>query len=185
MTTLNDISLEVINESVALGAHAKARQDFSAIGQRVLDRLSSKQRSEFFGAFLEAAFAECIADEHGYESRQPDNDREPDLNFLNGHTMEIKNTSTDTGWRGGKYSKRPGDYILVSYDKDEHNVFVALASLTEEDWQRPTSNNYYGTTFTASDLRRVINEGRGKIILGGFRYGPRNGKPYLLRATAS
>ena len=95
--------------------------------------------------------------------------------------MEVKNTSTDTGWRGGKYSKRPGDYILVSFDKDEEKVFVALAALTEDDWTRPSSDNYYGTTFTAGDLQRVIEEGRGKVILGGFRYGPRNGKPYLLR----
>lgn len=184
MPQLETLSLDVLTESVANKAHLVARRDFNAIGQRVLLRLSSKQRSEFFGAFLEAAFAEAIADEHGHESRQPQHDREPDLNFLNGHSMEVKNTSTDTGWRGGKYSKRPGDYILVSFDKDESKVFVALAALTEDDWTRPTSDSYYGTTFTAGDLQRVIEEGRGKVILGGFRYGPRNGKPYLLRKAA-
>ena len=178
---LKDLSLDVVTESVATNAHARARKDFTSIHEGVLSRLSSKQRSEFFGAFLEAAFADAIKDEHGYESRQPDNDREPDLNFLNGHTMEVKNTSTDTGWRGGKYSKRPGDYILVSFDKNEEKVFVALAALTEDDWTRSSSDSYYGTTFTASDLQRVIEEGRGKVILGSFRYGPRNGKPYLLR----
>jgi hypothetical protein len=184
MPELQQLSLSVLTESVASSAHAKARKNFSSLEDGVLSRLSSKQRSEFFGAFLEAAFAESIADEHGYESRQPENDREPDLNFLNGHTMEVKNTSTDTGWRGGKYSKRPGDYILVSFDKDASKVFVALAALTEDDWTRPTSDSYYGTTFTAGDLQRVIEEGRGKVILGGFRYGPRNGKPYLLRKAA-
>ena len=181
MPTLEKLSLDVMTESVALNAHAKARKDFSAIGQTVLARLSSKQRSEFFGAFLEAAFAECIAEEHGYESRQPEHDREPDLNFLNGHSMEVKNTSTDIGWRGGKYSKRPGDYILVSFDKESNDVFVALAALTEDDWTHSSSKSYYATSFTAKDLKRVIKGGRGKVILGDFRYGPINRKPYLVR----
>jgi hypothetical protein len=181
MPQLNKFSIDVLTEDVATRAHAQAREDFQSLSPAVLSRLSSKQRSEFFGAFLEAAFADAIEFRHGHSSRQPEHDREPDLNFLNGHTMEVKNTSTDVGWRGGKYSKRPGDYILVSYDKNDNKIFVALAALTEDDWTRPTSNSYYGTTFTADDLERVIEDGRGKVILGSFRYGPRNGKAYLNR----
>ena len=181
MPMLKDISLEVITESVATKAHAMARQDWAHQGERILSRISGKQHSEFFGAYLEAGFADAITEECGYQSRQPKNDREPDLTFVNGHTMEVKTTSTDEHWTGGRFSKRPGDYILVSFARDKNEVFVALAYLTEKDWQAPTSDSYYGTKFTAADLERLIKEGRGKVILGGFRYGPRAGKPYLLR----
>ena len=77
--------------------------------------------------------------------------------------MEIKTAKTVGVWRGGEYSKRESDYLLVSYDDSGEDMkwFVFFVNLKKGDWTSSGSNSYYATTI---ELDQVL--GRGEILIG-------------------
>ena len=137
--------------------------------------ISSKMISELASQALELAFkdSKLIVE-------TPKLDKDPDM--LLGYDKkpwEIKCTSTD-GWRGGEYSKRPGYYILLTYNiiGDNINIFAARLSMTEEDWitSKPKDESkeqkYYATTFGKKELLKYINENKAEILCGDI-YNPK------------
>lgn len=110
----------------------------------------------------------------GYETNRASSDRDPDLLFaISNKTCEIKVTGsnnknpTDVKWMGGKYSKRPSDYIfIIWYYEPEHNTLDGVVKETvhinisqcyadENDWETVDNGkeNYYATVFKSDKIR--------------------------------
>ena len=108
---------------------------------------TSKQLSEDISGLLENSIAKYYPN-----VTAPKKDSEPDLLIDGKIGVEIKTTSGET-WRGGSYSKRPGYYVLVSWEiiDEKIKLFIAGIELTEEDWVGK-GGNYYATTFGKKDL---------------------------------
>jgi len=126
--------------------------------------LSNKNLSEIIGKILEKTAADILTKKLGYDVRNAQSDSEPDLNFTKiGEAIEIKVTSTDSAWTGGEFSKRPLEYLLVSWGGDFNEFFVAFTHLEKEDWHSNISKNFYGPSYRAKDLYNRKN----KIIFLG------------------
>lgn len=98
------------------------------------------------------------------------NDNQPDI-VLNNNNIEIKVSKvTQSGvvsWRGGKYSKREGTFILICWDFDENNpeeflFAVYKAELNKTDWVISKYDNYYATIYTLDLL--VKNPTHLKVV---------------------
>jgi hypothetical protein len=112
--------------------------------------LSTKLKSELISNMLEASFTKVVPDVVA-----PFSDNEPDL-WVNGTALEIKTAKTTYVWRGGEFSKRESDYLMVSYDDsgDEMKWFFLHTYLLESDWKSSGSGNYYATTIDLNDILR-------------------------------
>jgi len=123
------------------------------------DKLSTKLKSELISNILEASF-ERVAD----DIQAPLSDDMADL-VVRGENLEIKTAKTTRVWRGGEYSKRESEYVLVSYDDsgDSLDWFFIYTYLTEDDWKSSKSGNYYATTI---DLDYVLDNCPHKILCG-------------------
>ena len=121
--------------------------------------LSTKLKSELISNMLEASFAKVVPD-----VVSPFADSEPDL-YVKGIPLEIKTSKTTHLWRGGEYSKRPSNYLLVSYDDSGEDLkwFFIYTELLESDWKSSQSQNYYATTI---DLNYVLSEKQYEILVG-------------------
>jgi hypothetical protein len=110
--------------------------------------LSTKLKSELISNMLEASFSSIIP---GVKS--PFSDNEPDL-WVMEIPLEIKTAKTSHVWRGGEFSKRESDYLMVSYDDsgDELKWFFLYTYLMESDWKSSGSGNYYATTIDLNDI---------------------------------
>jgi hypothetical protein len=110
--------------------------------------LSTKLKSELISNMLEASFAKVVPD-----VISPFSDNEPDL-WVMGNPLEIKTAKTTYVWRGGEFSKRESDYLMVSYDDsgDEMKWFFLHTYLLESDWKSSGSGNYYATTIDLNDI---------------------------------
>ena len=110
--------------------------------------LSTKLKSELISNMLEASFAKVVPDVIA-----PFSDNEPDL-WVVKTPLEIKTAKTTHVWRGGEYSKRESDYLMVSYDDsgDEMKWFFLHTYLLESDWKSSGSGNYYATTIDLNDI---------------------------------
>jgi hypothetical protein len=110
--------------------------------------LSTKLKSELISNMLEASFSSIIP---GVKS--PFSDNEPDL-WVMETPLEIKTAKTSHVWRGGEFSKRESDYLMVSYDDngDELKWFFLYTYLMESDWKSSGSGNYYATTIDLNDI---------------------------------
>ncbi len=118
-------------------------------------RLSNKNRSELLGKVLETHAATVFSRSTGYEVRKENSDREPDLFFTEiGQPLEVKVTSTTSAWTGGEFSKRPFDYLLVSWDPGSlyDSYFASLVHLDKQDWESRMAKDYYGPSFPAKRL---------------------------------
>jgi len=123
------------------------------------DKLSTKLKSELISNILEASF-ESVGD----NIEAPLSDDMADL-VVNGENLEIKTAKTTRVWRGGEFSKRESEYVLVSYDDSGENLdwFFIYTYLTEDDWKSSGSNSYYATTI---DLDHVLDNCPHKILCG-------------------
>lgn len=119
-------------------------------------------KSELISNILEASF-EDVSD----EIEAPLSDDQADL-IVRNENLEIKTAKTTRTWRGGEFSKRYSDYILVSYDdsEDELKWFFMYTNLDEEDWKSSGSKNYYATTI---DLDYVLENKEYKILVGDYQ----------------
>lgn len=127
--------------------------------------LSNKNLSEIVGKIMEKSASDILTKRFGYEVKCAQNDQEPDLFFIKiEKPLEIKVTSTTSSWTGGEFSKRPFDYLLVSWDPETFNkFFVCLVHLEKEDWKSNFSNNYYGPSYS----KQKLFERNDKIIFLG------------------
>jgi len=92
-------------------------------------------------------------------------DNEADV-YVCGHPYEIKTIAENRVWRGGDFSKRPGDYLLISYriGQDKRlGWFVLQTKLEESEWISSGSGNYYATSV---DLDYILNRGDYRILWG-------------------
>jgi hypothetical protein len=121
--------------------------------------LSTKLKSELISNMLEASFSKVVP---GVVS--PFSDGEPDL-WVKGKPLEIKTAKTTHTWRGGEFSKRESDYLLVSYDDsgDDLKWFFLHTYLMESDWKSSGSDSYYATTI---DLNDVLSSKEYSIMVG-------------------
>ena len=110
--------------------------------------LSTKLKSELISNMLEASFASVVP-----EVTAPFSDNEPDL-WVVSTPLEIKTAKTTHIWRGGEFSKRESDYLMVSYDDsgEELKWFFLHTYLLESDWKSSGSGNYYATTIDLNDI---------------------------------
>lgn len=118
-------------------------------------RLSNKNTSEILGKVLETHAAMVFTQVVGYEVRKETRDRDPDLFFTDiDRPLEVKVTSTATGWTGGEFSKRPFDYLLVSWNPATlyDRYFTSVVHLEKRDWESRMANDYYGPSFSARRL---------------------------------
>ena len=136
--------------------------------------ISNKMTSEFMSAIVETAFAEVLS-KNGVDVSTPKKDSEPDA-YVQGEPVEIKTTSGDQ-WRGGTFSKRPGIYLLVSWEYDEEigtKLFAAMQDMEESDWQSSMLDednnlvqgaNYYATTY---GKKKLVSQNKYEILSGSI-----------------
>ena len=111
---------------------------------------SNKNLSEIIGKVMEKVCSDTFTKRLGYEVKRALADKQPDLNFTKINTpMEIKMTSTNNSWTGGEFSKRPFDYLLVSWGGDFDEFFCYLVHLEKDDWKSNFQNNFYGPSLSA------------------------------------
>jgi hypothetical protein len=123
------------------------------------DSLSTKLKSELISNMLEASFSKVVP-----HVISPFTDGEPDL-YVMGNPLEIKTSKTTHLWRGGEFSKRESDYLLVSYDDSGEDLkwFFIHTYLMESDWKSSGSSSYYATTI---DLNYVLDTKEHSILFG-------------------
>jgi len=128
-------------------------------------RLSNKNLSEIIGKITEKTAADILSKKVGYEVINAQKDSDPDLFFAKtGKSIEIKITSTNDAWTGGEFSKRPFDYLLISWGGNNFDeFFVAFVHLEKKDWKSNISKNFYGPSYRA----KFLYEKADKIIFLG------------------
>jgi hypothetical protein len=140
-------------------ADAEQRWDlFMNASNGKLDK-KKKLQSELMSIVLEAAFEDTVPN-----TRSGDGDHEADV-YIDGVPLEIKTTHDSRQWRGGEYSKRGGDFLLVTWKLDDNDglkMWAAHVVLQKEDWTTSGSDNYYATTI---DLDTVLNLD-AKVLIG-------------------
>ena len=99
----------------------------------------------------------------GITIEAPKIDSEPDIR-IDYKPLEIK-TSSGREWRGGEYSKRGSDYLMVNYDIIDGDFywFVIHKHLEEKDLKSSKSKNYYATTITVDEILD------GTLLVGGLQ----------------
>ncbi len=138
---------------------------------------SPKQLSEDLSGLMETNF------ERHYGGTAPKSDHEPDFILEDGTAIEIKCTSTEN-CRGGTFSKRAGEYILVTWELNESNellMFVCGTYLEESDWVVSKSKKYYATTMTKKSLYDMVSQDRVTVYLGDISEGSRRNSIKILR----
>ena len=142
---------EVLNECNSRFKTFKSVVDYNS--------LSTKLKSELISNMLETSFSKVVPN-----TIAPLQDSEPDL-MVKGVPLEIKTAKTTHTWRGGEFSKRESEYLLVSYDdtNDHLKWFFLHTFLKESDWKSSGSNSYYATTI---DLNDVIQSKEYSIMVG-------------------
>lgn len=125
---------------------------------------SNKNLSEIIGKIMEKSASDILSKKLGYEVKNAKSDSDPDLVFVKtGKKIEIKVTSTENGWTGGEFSKRPFEYLLISWGGNFDEFFVAFVHLEKDEWHSNMSKNYYGPNYSAKDLHKK----KDKIIFLG------------------
>lgn len=132
---------------------------------------SKKLKSEIMSNIFETQSANYF-NSIGYNTNQARSDRDPDLLFTaTNKTCEIKVTGStknpsEVKWMGGKYSKRPSDYIFIIWHYEpEHNTLdgiikesvhinITQCYANEDDWETVDNGkeNYYATVFKSNKI---------------------------------
>lgn len=150
-------------------ALAKVDEDWEDLFKRYGPRLRSKAKtaSELLSWSLEEALSKTVPG-----CRVGAGDHEADI-YINGTPVEIKNTQNSNTWRGGKYSKRSGEFLLVSYTIDAHTGklkwFVIQTELEKEEWVDSASESYYATSITLDYVLNFSNKNNYRILRGNVR----------------
>ena len=132
---------------------------------------SNKNLSEIIGKIMEKVCADTFTKRLGYEVKRALADKQPDLTFTKIDTpIEIKITSTDNSWTGGEFSKRPFDYLLVSWGGNFDEFFCCLVHLEKQDWKSNFQNNFYGPSLPA---KKVYEKKDKLVFFGDFEITPR------------
>jgi len=159
-----------LSEKIVLKILEKVHQVMTDLSENFLKpyklSFSTKNLSELISKIIESTAAQILTDKLGYEVISASSDRDPDLLFTSTNApLEIKVTSTNTGWTGGEFSKRPFNYLLVSWNPNSEfsDFFVAYTHLAEEDWESRISTGYYGSKFSA---KRLLNKDEYIIFIG-------------------
>ena len=130
-------------------------------------KFSNKNLSEIIGKIFEKETAEYLDKNTEFKVINAESDKDPDLCFYkNGEiikNIEIKVTSTKSSWTGGEFSKRPFDYLLISWGGDYNEYFIVYTHIEKEEWDSNIAKGYYGPSFKVKKL----NEKDDKIILLG------------------
>lgn len=128
--------------------------------------LSNKNISEILGKLSEKVCADVFTKHLGYEVKRATSDQEPDLFFTKiKRPLEIKMTSTDNAWTGGEFSKRPFDYLLISWGGNFDEYFVVMVHLEKKDWKSNISKQFYGPSYSA---RKLFTRKDKIVFLGKF-----------------
>ena len=125
---------------------------------------STKTKSEIVSQLFESAMFKHYTEQNVNIERAGSDSMKPDLYFTDTNTpLEIKTTKGDY-WIGGSYSKREGDFLLVSWEENNKKpiYFVTHVKLYKSDWADQGSK-FYGTKFTKKDLLK----NKTKTILMG------------------
>jgi folate-dependent tRNA-U54 methylase TrmFO/GidA len=140
---------------------------------------SNKNLSEIIGKIMEKVAADIFTQKLGYKVVRATTDKDPDLFFTKiSSPLEIKVTSTENAWTGGEFSKRPFDYLLVSWGGNFDEFFVALVHLEKNDWISHITKRYYGPSYPVKKLY----ERKDKIIfMGNIVKEKKGGKIKLIR----
>jgi hypothetical protein len=142
---------------------ASAAADFKLFADKLGARMSAKLRSEIISALLENSM-----EKHIPKARAGAGDHEADV-YIRNVPLELKTAFHAREWRGGEYSKRRGDFLLISWTAtadNELNWFAVHTLLTEQDWKSSGSKNYYATSVT---LDAVLENAQSTVIVGGVR----------------
>lgn len=154
-------NLEYIKENLP-NVTKDAERRFNLLRSAVdYEKISTKLKSELISNILESSFSSVLDD-----VEDPKKDSMPDL-MVNDKPLEIKTAKTTRKWRGGEYSKRESDYLMVSYDDSDDKLkwFFIYTYLTEDDWESSKSANYYATTV---DLDHILDNTDYEILRGSW-----------------
>ena len=125
-----------------------------------------KSLSEDMSGLLET----IVSDYYDNSKPAKGDDNKPDVTLFTpyknyGNIIEIKSTTTNT-LRGGKLSKRPGYYVLLSWQMFPETyfcnditlkLFCAGIYLTENDWDKKEldeNTKYYATSYP---FKKILN----------------------------
>lgn len=162
--------------------------------------ISNKVKSELISGIVPQKLCGIMNEKYQSEDylfRIASNDNEPDMivekkSFLNdwegvAEIKVAKATTDKTGksnvqWRGGEFSKRDGDYFLISYDFDPlygMKWFICYCHVRKEDWESSIDNGYYATTISAE---KIITQhlDKNNIIIGDTSMSKKNKQRLLL-----
>lgn len=87
-------------------------------------------------------------------------DNDVDLLFTNTTTSETYKLEVKVGknatWRGGEFSKRESDHLMISWSQNGIAVklYACVLFLKKEDWHSNMAKGYYAPTFYKKDLAR-------------------------------
>ena len=113
--------------------------------------LSRKLKSELISNILETTFCE----ELGIRCRRGNGDHEADI-YVDDNPVEIKTSWHSRSWRGGAFSKRDGDYLMVTWKENKVTkrleFFAIQVPLLESDWKAGNVGNYYATNIDLDTL---------------------------------
>ena len=126
--------------------------------------MSNKNLSEIVSKVMEKVAADTFSKHFRYKVIRASSDRDPDLTFTKtDKRLEIKVTSTTNAWTGGEFSKRPFDYLLVSWGGDFDEFFIAFTHLEKSDWKSRFEQSFYGPSF---DIKKLYTREDKEIFLG-------------------
>jgi len=116
-----------------------------------VERLSTKLVSELISNAIEESAAEVLTEHTGENWDNAKSDRDADVFCKRTEDkLEIKTTCGDT-WRGGEFSRRPGDYLLVKWESFD-KFYVTFLTMEESEWKSSGCGNYYATSFGKKEL---------------------------------
>lgn len=131
--------------------------------------LSKKNLSEIVGKIFEKESAAFLTKNTKYKVVNAQSDKDPDLTFFKGsktvHKVEIKITSTTNAWLGGEFSRRPFDYLLISWGENFTDYFIAYTHLETDEWQSNISKRFYGPSYKTKFLKEKQDK---NIFLGSL-----------------
>jgi len=151
---------DIMNLSSAYAKHIKKDFDEHEIS------ISNKSLSELLSKIIEVYSSKIFTEKLGYRVEKEKSDREPDLVFTRmNRPLEVKVTSTNSGWTGGEFSRRAPDYLLVSWGENFDEFFVALVHIEKSDWESRIEKRFYGPFFS---IKRLYDIKQKTIFVGNL-----------------
>lgn len=143
-------------------------------------KTSSELMSYFIGHFIQTTIEKKYPDIKVLVGKS-DNDHDVVL-VVNGKKipLEIKVTCS-TQWRGGEFSHRDCDYLMVNWKfnekTEEFKMFACISNLDKSNWTSNIHNGYYATSLHKMELAQ--DENRIDVLGGMPEWKIVNGKKYV------